>query len=331
MSTRGPADRHLSLSGLDDYLGDSVPIILPISGEPASSLFIDPDLKEMGLRVHVGPDQTLPATNLRYVRTRTTRHHGQLCVEVVVTAPALFRDAYPLLCATADRIQLDGLDPAEALTVSLRRLSDLLKQGDGFSRERELGLFGELLVLLGLIDVVGIGAVDMWRGGSGEEHDFAMPEGNVEVKTTASERRTHWIESLTQLVETPGNRLWLVSHQLTSSVAGKGMTLPDLIQRLRGTVGDGIDRGKVDDGLAGSSWNDAYAEQCTTYWTRRQVTQAYLVADDFPRLTPTALKDARVSRDQVREVKYRIDISDRPPAKELPGALSSALTFGVVG
>jgi Putative PD-(D/E)XK family member, (DUF4420) len=327
-ATAPVSERHLSLDGLDKFLRSGVPILHPIAGQPVVSLFIDPAIPEMGLRVYNPTGERLSPTNLRHVLTRAIHHNARLCLEVVITAPELFRDAYPLLCATADRIQLDKLRPAEALGLTLRKLSSLLRPGDLLPVEREVGLFGELLTLAGLIDVVGTAqAMDAWRGGDSEEHDFGLREVDVEVKTTTSERRVHWIESLTQLVETGDRPLWLVSHQLTSAGVGDGLRLPELISLVRRIVGEGGPRDALEAGLIGARWVDDFEDRCITRWTRRTPSRAYAVVSDFPRLTPDSLANAGISLAHVPEVKYRIDLSGLSNSDTPPEALQAAIRF----
>ncbi len=128
---------------------------------------------------------------------------GSRHVQLEVKDPDLFTDAYPVLCAVADRVQLDGQTIGTAISSTLRQLGHLLRAEDALSREAETGLVGELALLTGMIGVYGpADAVKTWRGGHGEEHDFGLPGVDLEVKTTISERRVHWVSSLTQLVPT---------------------------------------------------------------------------------------------------------------------------------
>jgi hypothetical protein len=320
-------ERHLSAAGLDKYLASDLPYELPIAGRPSVSLFIDPQIPEMGLRVYDTGDERLSPLNLQHLVTRRTLRDGKRCLEVVITLPWVFRDSYPLLCAIADRIQLEGLRPADALRQSLRQLSLLLRQNDTLTTDREVGLIGELLTLGGLIDSLGPdAAVATWRGGLAEEHDFGLLDFDLEVKTTRAEKRVHWIESLTQLVNTGDRPLWLLSHQLTKAGAGPGVRLPELIELVRRAIGVGAALDAFETGLAGAGWGDDLASSCDKRWAKRTVSRAYAVVDRFPRLTPGLVATEGIDLARLREVKYQIDLdalpaSDRPPA-EIQAAIS---------
>ncbi|PPK71178.1 putative PD-(D/E)XK family protein DUF4420 [Actinokineospora auranticolor] len=246
----------------------------------------------------------------------------------MVTVPALFQAAYPLLCSIADRVQLDGIRPADALALTLREFAALLRREDAFPREREIGLFGELLSLAGLVCTEGVAAaLAAWRGPGREEHDFGLPGHDLEVKTTSGERRTHWVESLTQLVPTRDRPLWLVSHQLTQAGVGTGARLPELIGRVRGLVGAGASRDDLESGLVAWGWDDDLTDRCETGWTRRTSSAVYSVDECFPRLTPDSLASAGVALDRLAEVRYRVDLTGLAPIGRPARSLAAAADF----
>lgn len=301
---------------------------IPVPGVPAASIFIEPIAPELGLRIEVGSGVSVPVTGLRNIVGRIVLRDGKRYLEVVVTANALFRDAYPILCSMVDRIQLAGLTPGAALRATLDKLSSLLRTPESISREQELGLFGELLVLGGLIEALGTrAAIQAWRGGQAEEHDFGLPEADVEVKTTSGERRTHWIESLTQLVPTIQRPLWLISHQLTVAGSGDGRTLPALVDLLRNRLGVGEVRDGFENGLTGSGWDDADRDRLVTVWTRRAKSVAFAVSDEFPRLTPDALRQDAVRLERLLDVRYRIDLNGLTSQQPTPDVIATAIRF----
>jgi Putative PD-(D/E)XK family member, (DUF4420) len=320
--------RHLSTESFDQYLDSRVPVILPVPGRPEAFVFIDPFKPELGIRIAFDTNVDAPATGLRNIIARIAIRDGKRFLEAVVTDATLFRDAYPVLCSMADRVQIGRLSPSAALRATLEKMSSLLNPPDTMSREREVGLLGELLLVGGLISVMGVDdAVRAWRGGLAEEHDIGLRELDIEVKTTTSERRVHWIESLTQLVPTRDRPLWLVSHQLTAAGSGEGQTLPALVAILRTSIGAGPARDAFENALEGSGWRDQHCDQLLTRWTRRTDSVAYLVGDWFPRLTPDALRDGGISLERVPEVRYRIDLDSLMSPVSPPPMILTAIKF----
>ncbi|WP_157621379.1 PD-(D/E)XK motif protein [Saccharothrix sp. NRRL B-16348] len=309
------------------YLDEDVHVAMRVPGEPHTVLFINPSARELGLRVHTTSEDRPPETNLRHLVARRAWNGGHHCLEVVVTDPALYRDAYPLLCAMSDRIQLDGMRPADALRLTLRQLALLLQRTERFSLEREIGLFGELLVLGGMIGSLGADdAVRAWRGSASEEHDFGLATLDVEVKTTSGEKRAHWIESWTQLLPTGDRPLWLVSHQLTQAGLGSGALLPELIDAVRRAVGAGAAGDEFEARLVAVGWTDRLAPTCDTRWTKRTPSLAYEVHGGFPRLTRDGFAAGTAGLVHVPEIKYRVDLTGY--AHDVPvDALRPALAF----
>ncbi len=329
MTSDTPIDkRHVSAENFGRLLGGGVPVVLPSPGTPEAFVFIEPRVPEVGLRIEMSTDGDAPDTGLRNIFARIALREGKRFFEVVVTAPELFRDAYPVLCSIADRVQLGGMSPARALHATLDRMSSLLRAPESLSREREVGLFGELLVLGGLIDRLGTAkAVEAWRGSQSEEHDFALPDLDVEVKTTTSESRTHWVESLTQLVPKVGRPLWLVSHQLTTAGAVAGNSLPGLVEAISTRIGPGRYHDVFENALSCAGWRDDYRERLTTRWTLRSASRGYHVAGAFPRLTPDDLRDKGVVIDRVTAIRYRIDLDGFVDPYETPEIIRIACAF----
>jgi hypothetical protein len=321
-----PSDRHLSLASFVSYVRAAVPIEHPIPGTPRLLLFIDPDGDRLGL---LGPAMsgTPVHSGLEHLTVRTVHHGQRRMTEIAVTDPALFIDGYLLLCGIADRVQLDRQPITAALAETVRRLGHLLIPENRLPRDVEIGLLGELCMLLGTVAVHGPGTgLDAWRGARAEEHDFGLADIDIEVKTTSSERRAHWISALTQLLPTGARALWLVSFQITEAGTG-GRTIGDLITRVRERFPGDTDQDRLEKSLYTAGWRDRYSDTSRQRWRLRTPPAAYIVDDGFPRLTPAQLTAAGVDNARITDIRYRIDLTGRP-ADPAPAALAQAVTTG---
>jgi hypothetical protein len=299
------SERHLSVLGFEGELAAQAPLERPIPGSPDAAIFITPTVPEIGLRIACAPGARASSVDLEHVRTRSVRRRGNDYLEVVVSRVALFVDAYPMLCAIADRIQVDALSFDEAVGRTIRRMGQLLRRESMLTTEHEIGLVGELLAFMGLARELGpTEAAKAWHGDSREEHDFSVRDIDVEVKTTSGERRAHWIQSLTQLVESPDRPLWLISHQLTKTSETSGWRLPKLIADARQVIGGGAVRDAFDAHLFEAGWREEYEDACRAHWTRRAPSLAFHVNESFPRLTADMLRAAGASMELVPEVNY---------------------------
>ena len=155
---------------------------------------------------------------------------GQHRLEVSVAGQELLLDGHAMLCAVADRIQVDGQEPLAATRETLDHWRSMLALRTRMTPEAEIGLFGELLVIEALTATHGPDLLQAWRGPEREEHDIGLEDLDVEIKSTSADQRVHWVSSLDQLQPSPGRELVLLSLQLTRGGAA-GRTLPQLIRR----------------------------------------------------------------------------------------------------
>jgi hypothetical protein len=321
-------NRHLDPENFAEALSLGVPFEHPIVGYPRLSIFINPSRREIGLRAPRASREGKIETGLTHVRCRSVLLAGRQHIEVVVDNPDMFAEGYAVLCLVADRIQLAGRSVSAAVTETIRSLGRLLRGQGALSSEREVGLFGELVTLRCLIGCLGSrDAVGGWLGPVAEEHDFSLREIDLEVKSTLSENREHWISSLTQLMPTVSKPLWLVSHQFTAAGPGEGKTLAELVAEVRAVLGGAV-LADFDRRLTAAGWREAPAKVSGRRFRSRTPPVLYLVDKNFPRLTPASLASAGAHMSSITQVRYRIDLSAVPYSHHPPSYLRSALTSG---
>lgn len=175
---------------------------------------------------------------------------------------------------------------AATLVARVRAWQDFMERGhDGIlRRDAEIGLFGELTVLVRLIHA-GFGpraAVDTWSGPSHGLHDFEFGGPAMEVKSsTASKGFVARIDSLEQLDNANAAPLLLAAVALE---AGKGRTLPDLIADVDGLLeSDDVASQSFDQRLIRAGFIRNTASRYSNRYELRSVV-AYTVDGQFPRL-----------------------------------------------
>jgi hypothetical protein len=181
----------------------------------------------------------------------------------------------------------------------------------------EIGLFGELLVLVGLLEA-GIPpgtAVGFWQGPLDALQDFLIGFGAIEVKaTTAAAGFLATVGSLDQLDDSIRQPLFMVGVRL--AVDGEGRTLPELISDVRQRVSEGLGSEAIlDSRLLRVGYLEAFANRYARRFSHVQTT-VFAVNERFPRLTRAAVPMA------IAKVSYVIDLDlvDMPDVG-LPGAL----------
>lgn len=319
------ASRHLAAEIFGQHLAAKVPIAYPYKGSPPATLVIDGG--DPRLTLEIDTDDVVPAAvnALKHVHVSERVRDGIRRLTVTVTGADLMSDGHAMLCAIVDRVQIEGMAPAEAVRETLEQWRSVLAVRARLSPEAEVGLFGELMMLEAFAHALGEHALDAWRGAQREEHDFGLDSLDVEVKTTSTERRAHWISSLTQLRPTPGRPLVLVSLQVTRG-GQSGSTLGELVQRLKIRF-SAVDT--LNNHLEAAEWDDDVADLFVERWALRTLPAVFEVAEGFPAITPEGLKMLGVEQ-AITEVHYRLDLERREP-DTAAGALGTALQLLVQG
>ena len=274
--------RHLTAESFERCLHSGVPMEHPIKGHPPITLFTDPDRRKSGYEF------------LKYPAMGRSRRTGRMSVYARCTgqtgvswrSSSTIRTCSPepiRCCAQLQTVCRSTASPLQLpLASTIRLLDRLLRRDVGLTVEQEVGLLGELLVVRNLCDRLGVAdAIAAWRSQGAEEHDFSVFGIDVEVKTTISERRAHWIASLTQLLPTENRPLWLLSHQITRAGADDGRTLRDLIADIRALVGEGETRDGFERRLASAGWADIHERTIRDRWLRRASSLAFQVGRTF--------------------------------------------------
>ncbi len=316
MTSETPSARHLQREGLLDYLNAGNPARIPLEGSPPAHLVIDPTEERLALRVPWPSDASLPDfTAYKHLEGNEVVSSGVRWFEFAVVGAEFLLDAYPILCAAADKIQLDGMTVAEGITEVLKTYAQLLENIGRLSDDQEVGLFAELLALEHVVRVLGPAVgIASWRGSSSEEHDFGFEDFDLEVKGTVSEARRHWISSVTQLQPSVGRPLWLLSIQLTGGGLG-ARTLPEMADVIRGRLTEPEDRTEFDRLLWATRYDDAHAALYKRRLRLRSAPMVYRVDESFPAVTHETLARSGVPAARIVQVSYQIDVSDLPFAE----------------
>ncbi len=307
--------RHEPLPIIESYFAKGVPGVLTIEGAPPATLHLDPGNAAIAIRVPAsGAEPDLVGfRNLTFdslLEGTDVRHQLSVVVDDNI------EEAYAWLCSVLDRVQLAGEPFAEAIETAVDSLEGLVALRRGLTRDQQVGLFGELIVLAALADGYSPSvALSAWRGPLGEEHDFGTQHEDLEVKTTLSEQRLHWISGAAQLVATGDRPLYVMSVQLTAAAVDAGRTLPELVRRARRVFTKQLK--PLNRLLDSVGYKDSDAALYRSSWDLRTPPAFFRVDESFPALTPDRLSAAVPSAELVVDVRYRVDLTARPASTAL--------------
>jgi hypothetical protein len=298
--------RRLTAEVLRQYVDQGCRAFVPIPGDPAVMLVIDGSRGSMSVETPWDGIAVPELSAYEHLDSDVVFRDGANWARLEVNGRGFLEEAYPLFAALADRLQLEDEAFSIAVLTVLDGFEALFARTEQLSREREIGLYGELLVLERLLERVGAEtAVPAWLGPEASEHDFALPIGDLEVKSTSSESRTHWISGLDQLRPSPGRGLFLLSLQLTSAGAGPGRSLEELIMQVRARIGTFASH--LDVALQSAGWRDDHGRR----WQRWRLRSRPLCLDvtSLPALTSVTLAMTGLDIARIRDIRYRIDVT----------------------
>lgn len=307
--TNSPDDaRHLTFTTLDELWNNGAPMVLPIQGEPACRLQLDPKNSLIALvTLYETPEPDV--AKLKNVGFNAVSAGEDELAELTVRVEGSVHGAYGLLATIADELQIEKMPLAAAVAAGVSRHRNVFASRGAMTTEKEIGLLGELLFLEFLIHQIGAGpAISAWQGPLSEEHDFTFDSVHVEVKSTSSERRRHIINGLDQLVPLRGVPLSLLSIQFTRTAPAGGRTLPQVVAYVRKIAGG--HQVAVDAMLSSFGWLDEDADLYPTFWALRSQPRAYDVKGDFPAMTPDLVGPVVPNFSLLSEVSYRVDLTD---------------------
>lgn len=316
-------DRHLSWHNLLEYLNTDAPAIVRIAGTPSCDLVIEPAEQRIAVRGPWPAAAEIPdLIGYRRLETRAGTDASGDWIEFAAKGRGILREAYPVLVAVADRVQVHGDDMGRAINRVLSSYRELLSSLGRLSEHQELGLYGELLVLEHLIRSAGEQlALGSWRGPEREEHDFGLDSYDIEVKTTLSEDRSHRISSLTQLQPSLDRDLWLVSVQLTVGGIG-GATLPERIDSIMDRLSGPALRRVFVERLTSLGWDSSHSHLYTRRFTARGDVVTFKITDEFPAITARRLRAGGLPSERFTNVSYILHTAGLPadsPPTELEG------------
>nr|PMK37662.1 hypothetical protein BCU00_18050 [Vibrio breoganii] len=158
------------------------------------------------------------------------------------------------------------------------------KSKSAMSKAKELGLYGEVKVVLQLIEsgVPTKNVLNAWVGPERGLHDFVFPQLDIEVKTTTSESASCKISSLDQLDNLSNSNLYLSLVKIAESPSG--LTLSEFIEDTKALFSV-EDRSAFEEKLMLEGYHSKLADGFDTKYTISELLN-YLVDDSFPKLTP---------------------------------------------
>jgi hypothetical protein len=265
------------------------------SDAPRIEVFADGDASRLGMWVEIPAGTVVPPelSKRAFITLRTVRRDGRDLLEVVPAVNSLQRQFYHFAVAVAERMTEENRPVIAALMLELESFDELLEETPLLAIERQIGLFGELVLLERLLSRMGARALDAWVSPLREPHDFRLAGRELEVKTTVAPQRIHTIHGADQLVPSEGHALYLVSVVLGPAGAGDGCSLADKVTVLSERLASDRHRQKqFVDAIRGFGFKESDRAQYTRRFVVRRPLALISVDSAFPAITRTTVQRA---------------------------------------
>ena len=255
------------------------------------------------------PDMSLPsAVGVQLIsEALTPGRSGRTRVILALTRRTFEREYRIFVNDVAVRLAMASSERAAAqiLHDTFHRWLRFLRQraGDELSRERRIGLIGELIFLLQLMDrIAPDAALSAWKGCEGNHHDFALANCAVEVKSTVqSDASAFRVSNISQL-EPPRHRPLFVFHVHLRTSASGNFALADQVQEVANRLPIGL-TSKYENALMSCGYHPDLNEEATEERFELVSERFFCVDDGFPRIARSTVPNG------VEGVTYSVALS----------------------
>jgi hypothetical protein len=304
-------ERIISWEHLEQRVTNGASFREPVNGIPTCEIFFDAHRGELGFAIEVETTE-LPTVEPVSI-TFSIVQKPYFALELRSSDELLYREFYDFCVEILDSVQLESLAPPRAVDAAWGAWVRLLDRKAILSKEKQLGLIGELWLLQRIGRHSGWAiALDAWHESSNSEHDFCFNKFDIEVKATTNESRVHLIGSAKQLHPSLNRPLYLLSHQFTSAArqAVNAISLTDLVEVICHELVSEKLIELFKTRLLTTGWRQEHSRHYEQSFVFRTAPTIIAVDDNCPRLTPPMLESlGQIVCDRLNSVTYRIDVT----------------------
>jgi hypothetical protein len=302
----------LSWQTLENLLSAGASFEQPVEGITNCAVIYDLSEHRLGVEIPV-KSLDLPKTLPLELSFSVEKIAGITKLVVSCSTEELFRSFYDFIHEILEAVHTNILTPIEAVEEAWSKWGRLIERESSLSREKQVGLLGELWLLEKLAEIHGwTYALDSWHETSVSEHDFCLSNRDIEVKTSTSEGRSHLISSLTQLLPALDRELFILSVHLTSApmiAAGSFSLASRVLFVLNLLESDQNNLNRFKERLKQVGWKEEHMSSYQLGFVFRNSTRLIRVDERCPRIIETTLGNLGELRSLISSVSYRIDVA----------------------
>jgi hypothetical protein len=298
---------------IENLLSSGASFLEPVVGISNCAIAFDLNFHRFSAEIPVNSDD-LPKTLPKFLAFDINQISGMKKLVISCVSSELFRSFYDFIHEVLELVHSGELLPNDAVDEAWSKWGQLIERESSLSREKQVGLIGEIWCLERIAKVHGWEfALDAWHKTSISEHDFCLRSTDIEVKTTTNELRTHMIGSLNQLQPSHGRELFLLSIQITSSsmMANNSFSLASSVRSIEDSLRDkasNLEKFKLR--LEQVGWQENHMNFYDATYIMRSKSRFLKVDDNCPRIIDSTLIGLTDEiRARIGSVSYRIDVT----------------------
>jgi len=304
----------LTWGAVRDHLDVGTPWLLSIGGTRGVRLGWDQSSGRLFVRLPAPHGTTVPPNTLAELDVQVRTDKTEPVLEVSTTESRLYREFHRFAGLLCEDFEDPKQTPFGAFNAALARWKEFTATRQRLTEEQQLGLFGELLTLEGVVKVEGASAISAWTGRDPQmpgRHDFRIGLLDLEVKTTRLSRRRHMIHGLGQLRPANGHKLFILSIRLEAAGAHSGRSLAEQTTAVRSRLGVAADvRHVFEAKLASAGYRDSDDPLYSARFILADPPRLIPVDRGCPQIVAPMISD-RIPEDvagRIDEVSYRVDL-----------------------
>jgi hypothetical protein len=298
---------------IEYLLSSGASFLEPVTGITNCAIAYDLSYQRLSVEIPVFSEE-LPKSLPRSLNFRIGENGGVKRLLVSCDTRELFRSFYDFIHEILELVHAGTHLPNEAVDDAWSKWGLLIERQSALSREKQVGLIGELWFLQRIANEHGWQfALDSWHKTAVSEHDFCLRSTDIEVKTTTNELRTHMIGSLMQLEPSYGRDLYLLSIQITSAsmMASDSFSLASSVEAIMNQIAkypSNLD--SFVQRLEQAGWQESHMNFYDSAFVMRSKSRLVSVDNGCPRVINTTLAGLTAEmRARIDSVSYRIDVT----------------------
>lgn len=278
------------------HFGTGQPFVLAMGGSRGVRIGFDPVRQRLFIRIE-RPEAliSLPPSPYVEIDIAGVQVDGKELIEISTVASHLRREFHHLARLLTEHYEDSTKAPSEALGAAIEHWRELVTQKAILSTEQQLGLMGEMAFLQAVIATHGVEGADAWTAYASDapdRHDFRLGSHDIEVKSTLSAARAHFIHGLHQLQPHSDRQLFLLSIRFATGGFSRGASLLDRVTVIqRALAADSARRDKFAQQLKRAGYIDANSAFYTTKYIIADAPIIIRVDNQCPRLQAEMLHD----------------------------------------